>query len=57
MSDLEVFRHDIREWLENHAPKALMGYSSRDDLYWGGAIPSCRTRTPSVGVRCVQSVV
>lgn len=39
MADLEAFRHDIREWLENHAPKALMGHSTRDDSFWGGRHP------------------
>ncbi len=39
MADLEAFRHDIREWLENHAPKALMGHSIRDDSFWGGRNP------------------
>ncbi|ETX06815.1 MAG: hypothetical protein ETSY2_14850 [Candidatus Entotheonella gemina] len=39
MSDLEALRHDIREWLEHYAPKALMGYRRRDELYWGGRRP------------------
>lgn len=39
MADLEAFRHDIRDWLENEAPKTLMGYSTRDDSFWGGRDP------------------
>lgn len=39
MSDLEAFRHEIREWLESHAPQGLRGHNSRDELYWGGRHP------------------
>lgn len=39
MSDFEAFRHEMREWLENHAPKSLMGHHGRDELYWGGRQP------------------
>ncbi len=39
MTDLDAFRHDTREWLEHHAPKSLMGHSTRDDAFWGGKNP------------------
>ena len=39
MADPDVFRIEVREWLEQHAPPDLMGHDGRDELYWGGRHP------------------
>lgn len=37
MPDLERFRADLRDWLDSHAPKALMGAPGNElEGVWGG---------------------
>lgn len=39
MSELDEFRDEVRSFLENHAPKSLLGKASPEMVYWGGRNP------------------
>jgi alkylation response protein AidB-like acyl-CoA dehydrogenase len=39
VADLEVFRNDLRSWLEQHAPAELRGFVDPHVGYWGGRKP------------------
>ena len=40
MSELDEFRGEVRSFLENNAPKSLLGQVSREMAYWGGRNPT-----------------
>ncbi|MET0390211.1 MAG: acyl-CoA dehydrogenase family protein [Polyangiales bacterium] len=39
MVELEAFRSEVRDWLENHAPQSLRGLNDPKYAYWGGRKP------------------
>lgn len=36
MSNIEQFRHDVREWLESNCPNSMRGLMPADEMVWGG---------------------
>ena len=36
MNDIEEFRHNVREWLEENCPKSMRGLMPADEMVWGG---------------------